>query len=52
MQTATGTPVQIVQVLAALIVLFVAAPPLVRAIYRLRGARASGVAGLTGKGLA
>ena len=52
MQSATGTPVQIVQVLQALIVLFVAAPPLIRAIYRLRGARASGVAGLSGKGLA
>jgi hypothetical protein len=30
----------------------VAAPPLIRAIYRLRTARAVGVAGLTGKGLA
>ena len=52
MQTATGTPVQIVQVIQALIVLFVAAPPLVRSIYRLRAARAAGVAGLSGKGLA
>ena len=52
MQAQTNTPVDIVEVLQALIVLFVAAPPLVRAIYRLRGARASGVAGLTGKGLA
>jgi len=52
MQAQTSTPVDIVTVLEALIVLFVAAPPLVRAIYRLRGARASGVAGLTGKGLA
>jgi len=50
MQTATGTPVQIVQVLQALIVLFVAAPPLVRAIYRLRAARASGVGGTLSKG--
>jgi hypothetical protein len=33
-------------------VLFVAAPPLIRAIYRLRAARAAGVEGLTGKGLA
>ena len=41
MQTATGTPVQIVQVIQALIVLFVAAPPLVRAMFRLRGARAA-----------
>jgi len=45
-----GTPVQIVQVLAALIVLFVAAPPLVRAIYRLRAARASGVGTTMSKG--
>ena len=34
MQASTGTPVQIVQVLQALIVLFVAAPPLIRAMYR------------------
>ncbi len=32
MQTATSTPVQIVQVLQALIVMFVAAPPLIRAM--------------------
>src|ERR1700751_5094282 len=42
MQTATGTPVQIVQVLQALIVLFVAAPPLVRAIYRGGASRGPG----------
>ena len=52
MQAQTSTPVDIVEVLQALIVLFVAAPPLIRAIYRLRAARASGVAGLSGKGLA
>jgi general nucleoside transport system permease protein len=50
MQTTTGTPVQIVQVLAALIVLFVAAPPLVRAIYRLRAARGGGVGTTMSKG--
>ena len=50
MQTATGTPVQIVQVLQALIVLFVAAPPLVRTIYRIRAARARGVAATVSKG--
>ena len=38
--------------LQALIVMFVAAPPLVRALYRLRGTRAAGVEGLTGRGLA
>jgi ABC-type uncharacterized transport system permease subunit len=52
MQAQTSTPVDIVEVLQALIVLFVAAPPLVRAIYRLRAARAAGVAGLAGRGLA
>jgi len=50
MQTATGTPVQIVQVLQALIVLFVAAPPLVRTIYRIRAARARGVSTSMSKG--
>jgi general nucleoside transport system permease protein len=43
MQSATSTPVDIVEVLQALIVMFVAAPPLIRAIYRLRAARAAGV---------
>ena len=50
MQTVTSTPVQIVQVLQALIVLFVAAPPLIRAIFRLREARAGGVGAAMSKG--
>ena len=50
MQTATGTPVQIVQVLQALIVLFVAAPPLVRTIYRLRASRTRGLSTTMSKG--
>ena len=50
MQTVTSTPVQIVQVLQALIVLFVAAPPLIRAMFRLRGVRAGGVGASTSKG--
>ena len=50
MQTSTGTPVQIVQVLQALIVLFVAAPPLVRTIYRVRASRARGVSTSMSKG--
>jgi simple sugar transport system permease protein len=50
MQTATSTPVQIVQVLQALIVMFVAAPPLIRALFRLRAARAGGVGGAMSKG--
>jgi ABC-type uncharacterized transport system permease subunit len=50
MQTVTSTPVQIVQVLQALIVLFVAAPPLIRAMYRLRATRAGGVGSTMSKG--
>jgi ABC-type uncharacterized transport system permease subunit len=38
MQSVTGTPVDMVQVLEAVVVLFIAAPPLIRAIFRLRGA--------------
>ena len=45
MQNAASTPVQIVQVLQALIVLFVIAPPLIRAIFRLRSVRAAGETG-------
>jgi general nucleoside transport system permease protein len=37
MQAATGTPVDMVEVLEAVIVLMIAAPPLVRAIFRLHG---------------
>jgi simple sugar transport system permease protein len=36
-QSATGTPVDLVQVIQALIVLFIAAPGVIRAIFRLRG---------------
>jgi general nucleoside transport system permease protein len=50
MQTVTSTPVQIVQVLQALIVLFVAAPPLIRAMFRLREVRAGGVGAAMSKG--
>jgi ABC-type uncharacterized transport system permease subunit len=50
MQTVTSTPVQIVQVLQALIVLFVAAPPLIRAMFRLRAARGGGVGAAMSKG--
>jgi ABC-type uncharacterized transport system permease subunit len=49
MQSATGTPVDLVQVIQSLIVLFIAAPMLVRAIYRLHGT-ASGVGGQLAKG--
>ena len=50
MQAVTGTPVDMVEVLQAVIVLFVAAPPLIRAMYRLRTARAGGVGGVMSKG--
>ena len=41
MQAATGTPVDMVEVLQAVVVLFIAAPPLIRAIFRLRAAGAA-----------
>ena len=39
MQAATSTPVDIVQVIEALVIMFVAAPALIRAIFRLRAVR-------------
>jgi simple sugar transport system permease protein len=50
MQSVTGTPVDMVEVLQAVIVLFVAAPPLIRSIYRLRAARGGGVGLVLSKG--
>jgi len=50
MQSAANTPAQIVQVLEAVIVLFIAAPPLVRTMFRLRAARARGVGTTMSKG--
>ncbi|MGA8247052.1 MAG: ABC transporter permease [Nocardioides sp.] len=44
MQSATGTPIDLVQVIQALIVMFIAAPMLVRAIWRVKGT-AAGVGG-------
>jgi general nucleoside transport system permease protein len=43
MQAATSVPTDISQVIQGLIVLFVAAPPLIRAMFRLRQARAGGM---------
>ena len=43
MQAATSVPVDITEVIQGLIVLFVAAPPLIRAVFRLRQARAGGM---------
>ena len=50
MQASTGVPVDIVQIIEALIVMFVAAPPLIRALYRLRAARAAGTGQVVSKG--
>jgi ABC-type uncharacterized transport system permease subunit len=50
MQAVTGTPVDMVYVLEAVIVLFIAAPLLVRRIYRLRGAKTGGVGEVMSKG--
>ncbi len=47
MQSSTGVPIDLVQVIQALIVLFIAAPALIRAIFRLREVR-----GGTGQALA
>jgi general nucleoside transport system permease protein len=49
MQSATGTPIDLVLVIQALIVLFIAAPMLVRSIWRLKGA-STGVTGGLAKG--
>ena len=50
MQAATQIPVDIVTVIQSLIVLFVAAPPLIRAMFRLRRARAGGLSENVAKG--
>jgi general nucleoside transport system permease protein len=42
MQAATGTPIDIVIVIQALVIVFIAAPALVRAIYRIRAPRTIG----------
>jgi general nucleoside transport system permease protein len=47
MQSRTGTPVDIVLVVQSLIVLFIAAPPLVRAIFRIKAPAAGGVGQLS-----
>ncbi|GAB3657848.1 hypothetical protein GCM10027589_18110 [Actinocorallia lasiicapitis] len=49
MQSTAGISIEIVTVIQALIVLFVAAPPLVRGIFRLKGS-GSGEAALASKG--
>jgi len=50
MQASTQIPVDIVTVIQSLIVLFVAAPPLIRAMFRLRTAKATGLSENVAKG--
>jgi simple sugar transport system permease protein len=42
MQSATGTPLDLVVIIQALVIMFMAAPGLVRAIYRIRAERTTG----------
>lgn len=42
MQATTGTPIDIVTVIQSLVIVFIAAPALVRAIYRIKAARGVG----------
>ena len=42
MQAATGTPLDLVVIIQALVILFIAAPGLVRAIYRIKTVRTTG----------
>ena len=50
MQAQTGVSVEMVTVVQSLIVIFIAAPPLVRAIFRLRGPRAGSQTATLAKG--
>ena len=42
MQAQTSTPVDIIVVIQALVIVFIAAPSLIRAVYRIRASRATG----------
>jgi general nucleoside transport system permease protein len=50
MEAATGVPSDVTNVIEALIVLFVAAPPLIRLLFRLRSASGEGVQAVAPKG--
>ncbi len=50
MQSRTGTPIDLVVVIQSLIVMFIAAPPLVRAIFRLRSRDRAGIGSELAKG--
>jgi len=50
MEAATGVPSDVTTVIEALIVLFVAAPPLIRVLFRLRGTGGAGPQAVASKG--
>jgi len=50
MEAATGVPFDVVDVIKGLIVLLVAAPPLIRMLFRLRGTGAAGPQAVASKG--
>jgi simple sugar transport system permease protein len=50
MQTNTAIPTEVVGVIEPVMVLFIAAPALIRAIFRLRASRAGAGAGSLAKG--
>lgn len=50
MQTGSGISLELVQVLQALIVIFVAAPAVVKATFRLRAVRVGGISGVAARG--
>jgi simple sugar transport system permease protein len=50
MQTRSGVSLELVQVIQALIVIFVAAPALVKATFRLRALRVGGISGVAARG--
>lgn len=50
MQSRTGTPIDLVVVIQSLIVMFIAAPPLVRAIFRLKSRDSAGIGSELAKG--
>jgi len=50
MEAATGVPADVTNVIEALIVLFVAAPPLIRLLFRLRSTSGAGPQAVTSKG--
>ena len=50
MEAATGVPADVTNVIEALIVLFVAAPPLIRLLFRLRSTSGAGPQAVASKG--